>query len=198
MLQKWLGRVTDDTPPTWVHMLGTDWAEKKRPKFMGENLMVRIEAMEKKIAVKAAKEAAKEAEKAAKAAAKAAEKAAKAAAKEASKEASKKAAAKKAADKAAKEAETAKKAVELIETMLRAFGASLTSEKRAQFSVMLKAVSTDLGPKLVLIGFEHYEVSNGNVYEWTADSGRGDYLGRLTGTSETGYDVVEELEEVIA
>ena len=30
----WLGRVTED-PPGWCHMLGTEWAETKKPKWLG-------------------------------------------------------------------------------------------------------------------------------------------------------------------
>ena len=30
----WLGRVTEE-PPGWVHMLGTEWAEVKKPKWLG-------------------------------------------------------------------------------------------------------------------------------------------------------------------
>jgi hypothetical protein len=126
----WAGRITEE-PFDETHMLGTAWADKKKPRFLGAEAAPASEggdadtastassatpkpkgkpgrkpmSPEEKAAKEAAKAAAKEAEKAAKAAAKEAEKAAKAAAKEAEK--AEKAAAKKAekAPKAKKEKE---------------------------------------------------------------------------------------------
>ena len=121
----WNGIVTED-PPEWCHMLGTAWAEERKPRWrpQGEGADSASEASsvsaasaggskpgkkptksaEEKAAEKAEKEAAAATKKAAKAAEKEAEKAAKAAEKEAEKAAK---AAEKEAEKAAKAAEKA-------------------------------------------------------------------------------------------
>jgi chemotaxis protein histidine kinase CheA len=118
----WNGRVTEE-PHGGVHMLGTEWAEARKPKWLGEGAAAAASdsgseasaapsssaasaATSKKEAAAAAK-AAKAAEKEAAKAAKEEEKAAKAAEKEAAKAAKE---AEKAAAKAAKEAEKAAKA----------------------------------------------------------------------------------------
>jgi histone H1/5 len=128
----WLGRITEE-PPSWAHMLGTDWAAEKEPKWRGvasdsaaaseassvseASAPVAASVTSKKSAVsaaekeakKAAKEKEREEKKAAATAAKEAEKEAKKAAKEAEKEAKKAAAAaEKEAAKKAKEAEKEK------------------------------------------------------------------------------------------
>jgi flagellar biosynthesis GTPase FlhF len=114
----WNGRVTEE-PHAGVHMLGTEWAEARKPKWLGEGAAAAASDSGSEASSAAASSAAassKAAEKEAAKAAKAEEKAAKAAEKEAakaSKEAEKAAkAAEKEAAKAAKEAEKAAKAAE--------------------------------------------------------------------------------------
>jgi chemotaxis protein histidine kinase CheA len=115
----WAGRVTEE-PLDETHMLGTAWAEKKKPRFVGsggggEEVSEAASESGSSDAASAAKPKAKPGrkpmspeEKAAKAAAKEAEKAAAKAAKEAEKAAAKaEKEAEKAAAKAAKEAEKA-------------------------------------------------------------------------------------------
>ena len=111
----WLGRVTDE-PPSWMHMLGTAWAEKAKPKFNASAPVPSPSPVSSPVADKEAKKAAAEAKKAEKEAKKAeaaAEKEAKkaaAAAKKAEKEAKKAVAEAKKAEKAEK-AEKPKKEV---------------------------------------------------------------------------------------
>ena len=89
----WHGRISDE-PFGWAHMLGTTWADEKKPKWMGEITENSDAASETSDAAagagsvkanKAAEKAAKDAEKAAAKAAKEAEKEAAKAAKEAEK-----------------------------------------------------------------------------------------------------------------
>jgi chemotaxis protein histidine kinase CheA len=117
----WNGIVTED-PPEWAHMLGSAWADERKPRWRGEGADSASEASSvsaasaggskpgKKPAKSAEEKAAEKAEKDAAAAAKKAEKAAAAAAEKAEKEAAK--AAEKAAKAAEKEAEKAAKAAE--------------------------------------------------------------------------------------
>jgi hypothetical protein len=111
---QWTGRVTEE-PLEWVHMLGTAWAEKAKPKFNASAPVPSPSPVSSPVADKEAKKAAAEAKKAEKEAKKAeaaAEKEAKkaaAAAKKAEKEAKKAAAEAKKAEKAEK-AEKPKKA----------------------------------------------------------------------------------------
>jgi hypothetical protein len=113
----WTGRVTEE-PPGWVHMLDTEWAEAKKPKWLGEGAAAAASDSGSEVSGAASSSAAssKAAEKEAAKAAKAEEKAAKAAEKEAAKAAKEAEKATKAAEKeaakAAKEAEKATKAAE--------------------------------------------------------------------------------------
>ena len=106
----WTGRVTEE-PLGWVHMLDTEWADARKPKWLGEGASASDSGSEASSAASsaAASKASKAAEKEAEKAAKAAEKEAAKAAKEAEKAAK---AAEKEAAKAAKEAEKAAKAAE--------------------------------------------------------------------------------------
>jgi len=193
----WLGRVTEE-PFDWCHMLGTEWAEKKKPVFNSASAPVsengsdqEMEVKEKKKPGRAPKmteeekeaaKAAKEAEKAAAKAAKEAEKAAEKAKKEAEKEAKK---AEKAAEKAKKTEKTEK------------------TPKTKPKNVEAKVVSTE-EPVNVVSTLEYiddvlYKVVNGNVYnynELTEEAGK--FVGRRTdqGTIDTEADevTVEESE----
>jgi hypothetical protein len=157
----WTGRVTEE-PPCWVHMLGTEWAETKKPKWLGvastdsgsetsSTASSRASKAAEKEAAKRAKEeekAAKAAEKEAAKAAKEAEKAAKAAEKEAAKKAK---AAEKEAAKAAKGTK-AKKAVaaapalaveELPAPAARPAEAAPAADLAAAISTLVAALSGD-------------------------------------------------------
>ena len=201
----WMGRVTEE-PLDWVHMLGTAWAEEKKPKFNGSSSAASVasdaasdsgasEEMEqpekpeekkapaaKKAKVPAAdKEAKKAAAAAEREAAKEAKKAATAAAAEAKKEAA-------AAEKEAKKAATAaaaeaKKAAKKSEKKPAAKPKAAKAEKVADASVPAVTVKVHLE----MIGGEFYETKDGNVYEWDKEANAGmgkrcDYVGRLLGT----------------
>jgi flagellar biosynthesis GTPase FlhF len=109
----WNGRVTED-PHAGVHMLGTEWAEARKPKWLGEGAAAAASdsGSEASSAAASSKAAEKEAAKAAKAEEKAAKAAEKEAAKAAKAEEKAAKAAEKEAAKAAKEAEKAAKAAE--------------------------------------------------------------------------------------
>ena len=102
----WLGRVTDE-PPSWMHMLGTAWAEKAKPKFNASAPVPSPSPVSSPVADKEAKKAAAEAKKA--------EKEAKKAEAAAEKEAKKAAAAAKKAEKEAKKAVAEAKKAEKAE-----------------------------------------------------------------------------------
>jgi hypothetical protein len=189
----WMGRVTEE-PLDWVHMLGTTWAEEKKPKFSGSSGSVASDAAsdsgaseemekpekpeEKKVAP-AKKEKVPAADKEAKKAAAAAEREAAAAAKKEAKEA---AAAAAEAKKAAKPAAKPKAA---------------KAEKVADASVPAVTVKANIE----IIGDEFYETKDGNVYEWDGEANagmgkRGDYVGRLLGT-KGDYSIDSDAAEVL-
>jgi len=206
----WMGRVTEE-PLDWVHMLGTTWAEEKKPKFNGSSSAASVasdaasdsgasEEMEKpeEKKVVAKKEKVPAADKEAKKAAAAAEREAAAAAKKAAKEAetaAKKeaAAAAAAAKKEAKEAETAAKKAAKPAAKPKAAKA----EKVADASVPAVTVKANIE----IIGDEFYETKDGNVYEWDGEGNagmgkRGDYVGRLLGT-KGDYSIDSDAAEVL-
>ena len=209
----WMGRVTEE-PLDWVHMLGTTWAEEKKPKFNGSSAAsVASDAAsdsgaseemekpeEKKVAVK--KEKVPAADKEAKKAAAAAEREAAAAAKKEAAEAKKVAAAeKKEADAAAKkEAAEAKKEAKKAEKPAAKPKAEKTkakAEKVADASVPAVTVKA----KIEMIGDQFYETKDGNVYEWDKEANaglgkRGDYVGRLLGTKDD-YSIDSDAAEVL-
>jgi histone H1/5 len=182
----WLGRVSDDEPLSWLHMLGTAWAEKAKPKFnasaSGSSASVasdaasdsgaseEMEVVEKKVAPKAKKVTAEEKE--SKKAAAAAEKEAAAAAKAAEKEA---AAAVKAAEKEAAAAAKPKKEVkpkkekevkEVKEVKKSEKKPEKSEPKVAAASAAVVAVEFELED----IGGTVYAVRNGNVYDYDGDT----------------------------
>jgi hypothetical protein len=195
----WTGRVTED-PPGWLHMLDTEWAEAKKPKWMGEGAAATSSdsgseasaapsssAASSKEAAKAAKEAekaSKAAEKEVAKAAKEAEKASKAAEKEAAKaaKAAEKAVEKEAA-KAAKEAEKAAKAAEK-ETVKKApakkaaapvvkkavGGAGAASEVAAAPAKASAAAAASVEMELKLIDGEIFALKGKNVHKYDEDS----------------------------
>ena len=214
----WMGRVTEE-PLDWVHMLGTAWAEEKKPKFNGASSAASVasdaasdsgasEEMEqpekpeekkapaaKKAKVPAAdKEAKKAAAAAEREAAKEAKKAATAAAAEAKKEAAAaEKEAKKAATAAAAEAKKAAKKAEKPAAKPKAAKA----EKVADASVPAVTVKANIE----MIGDELYEVKDGNVYEWDREANagmgkRGDFVGRLQGT-KGDYSIDTDAAEVL-
>ena len=196
----WMGRVTEE-PLDWVHMLGTAWAEEKKPKFNGSGSsgsvasdaasdsgaseeMEKPEKPEEKKVAPAKKEKVPAADKEAKKAAAAAEREAAAAAKKEAAEAKKAAAAaeREAAAAAKKEAAEAKKAAKKAEKPA-AKPKAAKAEKVADASVPAVTVKANIE----MIGDELYEVKDGNVYEWDREANagmgkRGDFVGRLQGT----------------
>jgi hypothetical protein len=189
----WTGRVTED-PLDWVHMLGTTWAEEKKPKFLGSAAASVVPSAAASDAGSVVEEepvvvAAPVPKKADKASAKEAAKEAKAAEKEAA------AAAKKAAADAAKEAKAAEKA-------------AAAAAKKAEKSASAKKPATKKPAKvtpvaepvvatgdLTLIDGTMYMVKNGNVYEYDELTEKaGDFVGRITG-DET---IDTEADEVVA
>jgi hypothetical protein len=210
----WMGRVTEE-PLDWVHMLGTTWAEEKKPKFSGSGsssaASVASDAAsdsgaseemekpeEKKVAAKKTKVPA--ADKEAKKAAAAAEREAAAAAKKEAAEAKKAAAAaeREAAAAAKKEAAEAKKAeAEAKKSEKAAKPKTAKAEKVADASVPAVTVKAIIE----IIGDEFYEAKDGNVYEWDGEANaglgkRGDYVGRLLGT-KGDYSIDSDAAEVL-
>jgi hypothetical protein len=199
----WLGRITDD-PFDWCYMLGTKWAEDRKPKWLGSSVSAAASdagsdagsvapapsasasasasaaaakpAKEAKEAEKEAAKAAKEAEKAAAKAAKEAEKAAAAAAKEA----------KKAADAAAKEAKKAAKP---------ATAAKPAAAKPAAAKADADAEVDNSGGEIKFIANTLYKVKNGNVYEYNEmTETTGDFVGRLGPDDDSIDPDAEEVE----
>ena len=165
--KKWHGLITEE-PLAHSHMAGTEWFASKAKWGGGEPSPPKAKSAEKS-AEKAADKAAKKAEeKAAKEAKKAEEKAAKEAAK----------AAKKEAKPAAKKSPKAKKPAEEVVAVAEA-----------------PTVNAD-GEMLNFCDGEIRWVKNGNCYEVNELTQEpGDFVGRLTGNAEDGWDVDGEAEE---
>ena len=215
----WCGRLTEE-PLDWQHMLGTSWADEKKPKFLGLSAVASVagsvadevasengSAEEMPAPAKKPDAAAKEAA----AAAKAAEKEAAAAAKAAEKEAA--AAAKAAAAAAAKAAKEAEKAAAKEEKAAAAAAAKAAkgAKAKATDAVAVKAVKAAAKPKakaavaavpvevegeLKLIEGTLYMVKKGNVFEYDElTEVAGDFVGRLT-ADETIDTEAEEVTTV--
>jgi chemotaxis protein histidine kinase CheA len=186
----WLGRVTEE-PLEWVHMLGTEWAEKKKPVFKDADKDADAESVgivsaqemkpeekEKEKEEKAKKVAKPKPSEEEKAAAKAAAKAAKEAEKEAAK------AAAKAAKEAAKEAEKAAKAAKEAEKKpaeKKAVKKAVKAVKAEEVKVVEAAVEEVTGEMGIIDGTVYF-ARNGNVYNYSElDEEIGSYVGRLVG-----------------
>ena len=201
----WHGRITDE-PFGWAHMLGTTWADEKKPKWMGSaasSASASVVADDSDAAseasapaaagagsVKANKAAEKEAAKAAKEAEKAAAKAAKEAEK-AEKEAAKAAKeAEKAAAKAAKEAE--KEAAKAAKEAKKP-----AAKKPAAKQVPAKAdtgaeVAETAGAMRIIDGTEYWVLPNGNVHDYDSATEQGGvFVGRLTEDGSLDSDADE-------
>jgi hypothetical protein len=195
----WKGRVTDDEPPSWLHMLGTAWAEKAKPTFKpsasapaSSAASVADDEEEGPSDAPAPKDkkaeaAAKKAEAAAKKEAAAAEKEAKKAATEAKKAAAEKEKeAKKSAAEAKKAAAEAKKA-EKPKPKAKA-------EKKAE--VVEEAIEVE--EEMETIGKVVYLLVNGNVYEYDAMAEkRGKYVGRRVENDEGEVSIDKAAAEVL-
>lgn len=204
----WCGRLTEE-PLDWQHMLGTAWADEKKPKFLGlsssgasvadEVASENGSAEEMPAPAKAKPDAAaKEAAAAAKLAEKEAAKAAKAA-KAAEKEAAK--AAKLTAATAAKEekaaAAAAAKAAKAAPKPKAEKAAAVKAVKAAPKAkaVAVAAAPVEVEGELKLIDGTLYMVKKGNVFEYDElTEVAGDFVGRLT-ADET---IDTEAEEVTA
>lgn len=196
----WMGRVTEE-PLDWVHMLGTAWAEEKKPKFNGSSSAASVAS--DAASDSGASEEMEQPEKKAPAAKKAkvpaadkeAKKAAAAAEREAAKEAKKAATA---AEKEAKKAATAAAAEAKKEAKKPAAKPKAAkAEKVADASVPAVTVKANIE----MIGDELYEVKDGNVYEWDREANagmgkRGDFVGRLQGT-KGDYSIDTDAAEVL-
>ncbi len=202
--KKWLGRVTEE-PPEWCHMLGTEWAETKKPRWRGEGAADSgseassvsaassggakpgrkpAQSAEEKEAAAAAKKAEKEAA----AAAKKAEKEAVAAAKKAEKEAA--AAAKKEAAAAAAAAKKAEK--EAAKKPAAAGGA----KKAAPAPAAAAAAPAETATVLKIIGGVVYRIIGSDAYEWDELANEsGALVGRLEGETFIPVAAAEEEEE---
>ena len=215
----WCGRLTEE-PLDWQHMLGTSWADEKKPKFLGSGDTQSVghqvsgaasvadevasengsaEEMPAPAKAKpdaAAKAAAKEAAAAAKAAEKEAAKAAKAAEKEAEK-AAKLAAATAAKEEKAAAAAAAKsaKGAKAKATDAAAVKAVKAAKPKAAKAVAVAAAPVEVEGELKLIEGTLYMVKKGNVFEYDElTEVAGDFVGRLT-ADET---IDTEAEEVTA
>lgn len=199
----WTGRVTEE-PLGWVHMLGTEWADEKKPKWIGGEVAETgsvasapsATSSKKSAEEKAAEKEAKKAEKAEAAAAKKAEKEAEKAAAKAAKEAEKAAAkaakeAEKAAAKAAKEAEkAAAKTTKAAKTPVKK-AAPVKAAVAAKAATEVEAV--DAAGELKLIDGTLYMVRSGNVYEYDEISEKaGDFVGRITADETIDAEAEEE------
>ena len=186
----WKGRVTEE-PPSWLHMLGTAWAEKAKPTFKAsasapassaasvaddeeEGPSDAPKAVDKKAEAAAKKEAAaaKKAEAAAEKEAKKAETEAKKAAVAAEKEAKKAAAEAKKAEKAAKpKVEKAEKPEKKAKA--KAEKKAEVVEEPVEVEEEMETIKED-GKEGVL-----YMIVNGNVYDYDQMSEkRGKFVGR--------------------
>jgi len=203
----WCGRLTEE-PLDWQHMLGTAWADEKKPRFLGHTVsgaasIADETASENGSAQEMPAPAAKapKPDAGAKAAAKAAEKAAEKAAAAAEKEAAKAAkAAEKEAEKAAKLAEKeAAKAAKLAEKKAtkpkaeKAEKAEKVKVKAAKEAVAAPAAPVEVEGELKLIDGTLYMVKKGNVFEYDELAEKaGDFVGRLT-ADETIDTEAEEI-----
>ena len=209
----WCGRLTEE-PLDWQHMLGTSWADEKKPRFLAsasvssaasvadETASENGSAVEMPAPSAAQKSKPDAAAKAAATAAKLAEKAATAAAAKAAKEAEKEAA--KAAKLAAKEAEKAAKVAEkdaakaAKSTKAKATDAAVVKAvkpKAKKAAVAVVAAPVEVEGELKLIDGTLYMVKKGNVFEYDELTEKaGDFVGRIT-ADET---IDTEAEEVTA
>jgi hypothetical protein len=192
----WLGRL-DEEPLEWCHMLGTEWAEERKPRWrpQGEGAsdsaseVSSVSAGGSKPGRKPAKSAEeKEAEKAAKAATAAAEKAAAKAAKEAEKAAAKAAkAATAAAEKAAKDAEkVAKKKVEKAEK-------PATAKKVAVAAAAAETAVATAAFSIKMIDGEFYAICGSDVFEYDSMlEEKGSLVGHMEGETFVPLAAAEE------
>ena len=210
MRSKWFARVTEE-PPSFAHMLGTQWAADKPPKWRGSAEAASDTASdsgsEKQMSVASAPKKADKADKEAAAAAKKAEKEAAAAAKKEAKEiaaAEKKAVkeaeaalkkAEKAAEKAAKPKKEAAPKKEKADAKPKKEAAAKPKKAAAAGGAGAASVpaKADTGAAVVevkgemeLIDGTMYWIRDGNVYEYDSmTETAGDFVGRLGADGES-------------
>lgn len=208
----WTGKVTED-PEDWVHMLGTAWAEKKPPKWIGcgdsdasDSGSVASMSSDKMSAAASVDKKADAEKKAADRAVKAAEKAAALQAKAEAAAAKKLEAEKKAADRVAlaekKAAEKAAKEAAKAEKKPKAPAAGKKSKAAAAAvasdTVVPEAAASIEEPVIaapgmaICIAGEMYWKINDNLYEYDElkESG-GDYVGRYVDDNTIDTDAPE-------
>lgn len=208
----WTGRVTED-PLDWVHMLGTEWADEKKPKFLGtptsnssssasdagsvasadseENASV--EEMPVSSSASAVAKVSKAAEKEAAAATKKAEREAEKAKKAAEKEAA--AAAKKAEKEAAAAAKAAEKeaAAAAKKAAKKPAAAAKKAAAPAEAKVTAAAEPVEVEGELKLIDGTLYMLKKGNVYEYDELAEKvGDFVGRITAEETIDTEAEEQ------
>jgi hypothetical protein len=206
----WTGRVTED-PPGWVHMLDTEWAEAKKPKWMGvetgteasadaSEAVSKTSAAEAKKAAAEAKKAEAEAKKSAaaeakKAAAEAKKSAAEAKKAEAEAKKAEAAAAKKAAAEAKKAATPAKKSAAAATPKVAAGGAGAVASDPtpAPAKADTSAEVSTVEGRLEFIEGDIYMIRGKNVYKYDEESeATGEYVGLLTADETIDHDAPEE------
>ena len=213
----WIGRI-DEEPPAWAHMLGTEWADKRNPRFLGVSSgsvgsnssssasisssdsvseggeMPASNSASSSAPAPLSAAALKAAEKQKKEAVKLAEKQKKEeekAAAAAVKEAEKKKKeAEKAAAKALKDAEKAEKAA--AKSKKPAAPAKVSASNSASASAAAPA-PTKVAGSLKLVGDSLYMVlPNGNAYEYSEEfEVVGDYVGAFTAEETIDPDAEE-------
>lgn len=200
----WNGRVTEE-PHAGVHMLGTEWAEARKPKWLGEGAASAAsdtgsEASEAVSAAASSKKEAKEAEKKAKAEEKEAAKAKKEEEKKAKADAKQKAKEEKeAAKQKAKEEKEAKKAAAPPKktpapaVKKAAGGAGASAPAAAPVKADTSAAVEEVEMTIDLVDGTIYAFKGKKVYEYDESSETaGDYVGCLTADGTIDKAVAEE------
>ena len=185
----WTGRITEE-PLAWVHMLGTEWAETKKPRWAPDGVVsdaASVASAPSAASVASSKKpadaAAKKAEKAEAMAVKKAEKEAAAEVKKAEKEAA--AEVKKAEKEKAAEAKKAEKEKTASTKKVATPKKPAPAKKVAPAKAATETEAADAAGELKLIDGTLYTVRSGNVYEYDEISEKaGDFVGRLTADEE--------------
>ncbi len=185
----WTGRITEE-PLAWVHMLGTEWAETKKPRWAPDGPVSDVASVASAPSATSSKKptaeatAVKKAEKAEAMAVKKAEKEAAAEAKKAEKEAA--AEAKKAEKEKVAAAKKAEKEKTVVATKKVATPKKAAPAKKvAPAKAATETEAADAAGELKLIDGTLYTVRIGNVYEYDEISEKaGDFVGRLTADEE--------------
>jgi hypothetical protein len=200
----WNGRVTEE-PHAGVHMLGTEWAEARKPKWLGEGAAASSASdtgsdVSAAASSAASKKEAKEAEKKTKAeekekakAKKEEEKKAKAEEKEKAKKEKEAAKQKAKEEKEAKKAAAPPKKAPAPAVKKAAGGAGATAPAAAPVKADTSAAVEEVEMDLKLIDGTIYAVKGEKVYEYDEDAEEaGDYVGHLTADETIDKTIAED------